>query len=97
MQKPNLTRSLPKKKRRRRSPSREPDLRIPPADEWGNPFSVTNGPDFVKVESFGPDGKRSEDDFLLAVQWGDGFVNVRRVYFDEELKCQGEEEDYYDW
>ena len=76
---------------------REPDLRIPPADEWGNPFSVTNGPDFVKVESFGPDGKRSEDDFLLAVQWGDGFVNVRRVYFDEELKCQGEEEDYYDW
>ena len=76
---------------------RELDLRIPPADEWGNPFSVTNGPDFVKVESFGPDGKRSEDDFLLAVQWGDGFVNVRRVYFDEELKCQGEEGDFYDW
>ena len=76
---------------------REPDLRIPPADEWGNPFSVTNGPDFVKVESFGPDGKRSEDDFLLAVQWGDGFVNVRHVYFDEELKCQGEEGDFYDW
>ena len=76
---------------------REPDLRIPPADEWGNPFSVTNGADFVKVESFGPDGKRSEDDFLLAVQWGDGFVNVRRVYFDEELKCQGEEGDFYDW
>ena len=76
---------------------RELDLRIPPADEWGNPFSVTNGPDFVKVESFGPDGKRSEDDFLLAVQWGDGFAIVRRVYFDEELKCQGEEVDHYDW